>query len=212
MKKVIQGVVFKGIVAGVVMSSTLTSSVALAQDSELDITANVGLYSKYIWRGWNLKDDMSIQGGVDLGYNGFYAGIWGGSDETLGTEIDLYAGYGHTFNDNFALEVGFIQYRFDHRNVEQDEVHVTADFNLFSLSYHDGEAEYDYIEANTSFELSDEFTLDLHYGIEDNDVRDWYDYSATLTYAINDTFSVFLAVSDKEDNDDEIFGGFVGNF
>jgi uncharacterized protein (TIGR02001 family) len=207
MRRILEGIVIAG-----VLVSGLTPGSALADGHEAEITANVGVYSKYMWRGWNLNDDISVQGGIDLAYGQFYAGIWGGTDETLGTEIDYYAGVSHRFHEYLSLEVGFIQYRFDHHSIEQDEVHVTADFSLFSLSYHDGEADYDYIEANTSFELTATLSLDLHYGVEDNDVRDWYDYSARLNYTINDKYSLFLAASDKEDNDDEIYAGLIGNF
>lgn len=200
-------------VQGVVIACMLASGgSAVADDNELEVEANVGVFSKYIWRGWNVNDDVSIQGGFDAAYGDFYAGVWGGEDEANGAEIDLYFGWGKSFNDYFAIDVGFLQYRYAKKSIELDEVHITLDFTVVSVTYHDGEADYDYLEINKGFELNEQLSLDLHYGLEDNGSNDWYDYSATLSYAINESYSVAIAYSDKERNDTHIVASLVGVF
>ncbi|MEQ1669912.1 MAG: TorF family putative porin, partial [Hyphomicrobium sp.] len=58
---------------------------------------NIGAVSDYMFRGFSQRDDKpAIQGGADIGYGIFYAGVWASNvDENFvatNTEIDLYAG------------------------------------------------------------------------------------------------------------------------
>ncbi|MFT4927293.1 MAG: hypothetical protein ACI8WB_003399 [Phenylobacterium sp.] len=207
MKKTLQGIVIASVLA-----SGLTCGSVLADENEFEVSANVGIFSQYIWRGWSLNDNPSLQGGFDVAYGNFTAGIWGGEDRTLGTEIDFYVGWGKSFHDYFAVDVGFVQYRFDKESVELDEVHLTLDFTVVSVTYHDGEADYDYLEINKGFELGEQFSLDLHYGQEGNHYNDWYDYGVTLSYAFNDSYTASVGYSDKENNDEELYFSLVGTF
>lgn len=82
-------------------------------------TFNLGLYSEYIFRGVSLTDGPSLQGGADLGHSsGFYVGTWlsnldpyyYGRSKALGTdgnhvEQDFYAGYAHTFESGFGVNL-----------------------------------------------------------------------------------------------------------
>jgi uncharacterized protein (TIGR02001 family) len=82
-------------------------------------TMNLGLYSEYMFRGVSLSDGPAVQGGADLGHSsGFYVGTWfsnidafnAGRNKSLGTdgnkyEVDFYAGYAHTFESGFGVNV-----------------------------------------------------------------------------------------------------------
>ena len=69
-----------------------------------DISANVGYYSQYVWRGEQQNAGQSaVQGGLDYGvtlldtYVDFYVGFWGsnvsgGTNTLSGNELDYYGG------------------------------------------------------------------------------------------------------------------------
>ncbi len=93
---------------------------ALAQEAEatpaFSLSANVGLFSDYRFRGYSLSDkDIALQGGFDLETaSGFYAGVWASSIDTFAgseTEVDLYVGYGGALGD-LAYDVGFLAYTY----------------------------------------------------------------------------------------------------
>ncbi len=82
-----------------VIASALLAATSAAQAIELDLSANVGVQSNYLWRGVTQTDDKAaVSGGIDLGTDTpFYMGTWlsnvdFGGDES--TEVDLYAGLG----------------------------------------------------------------------------------------------------------------------
>ena len=101
---------------------------AAAPESAHSYSANVGLFSQYIWRGMTqTKKQPALQGGVDYAHaSGFYAGAWvsnvgwlkdGGSASLYksgGTvELDLYGGYGGEFGETgIGYDLGVIQYIF----------------------------------------------------------------------------------------------------
>lgn len=198
---------------GILLGSVMLANPVYADDAfDLEVSANIGMVTEYIWRGWNINDELSAQGGFDLNYGNFYAGTWGGTDGNYGTEIDLYVGYAGQFNDKFSYDVGVIQYRYPKVDKNVEEWHVTVGYDFLSLSYHGGEDDYDYIEMNASFDLTDEFSLELHYGHEDNGNWTWNDYGVTLHYQINDSYRMFVAASDKENNDSHVYAGIIGEF
>jgi len=58
----------------------------------VDVSANLGYNSQYIFRGIPQKNSSAF-GGLDLSAGGFYLGTWG-ADVGEGLEIDYYGGYG----------------------------------------------------------------------------------------------------------------------
>jgi uncharacterized protein (TIGR02001 family) len=58
----------------------------------VDLSANIGYNSQYIYRGIPQKNSSAFAG-LDLEAGGFYAGTWG-ADVGDGLEIDYYGGYG----------------------------------------------------------------------------------------------------------------------
>lgn len=72
------------------------------------ISANVGVVSDYRFRGISQSnEEPALQGGVDYAHDsGVYLGLWGSSVEfgDASAEIDLYGGWGGSFN---AVDVKF---------------------------------------------------------------------------------------------------------
>jgi len=91
--------------------------------SEHTVTANLGLFSNYLYRGISQTSAKpAVQGGVDYAHSsGFYAGVWGSniswlSDAAVATaaslELDTYAGYKSSFAADFTYDVGFLRYNY----------------------------------------------------------------------------------------------------
>ena len=84
----------------------IAATPAFAQEEEdtgpLDVSANIGVYSDYRFRGVSLNlEDVAVQGGVDLSYAvsdsvSLYVGNWNSNlNKNAGygnTEVDLYGG------------------------------------------------------------------------------------------------------------------------
>jgi uncharacterized protein (TIGR02001 family) len=112
------------------VSAAVNAGGALAADaapapSPHTFTANVGLFSQYIFRGLTqTNEDPAIQGGFDYAYNfgpaSFYVGNWnsniswltdGGQYSSSSLESDIYAGVKGNFGESdFSWDVGVLQY------------------------------------------------------------------------------------------------------
>jgi uncharacterized protein (TIGR02001 family) len=81
-----------------VLLLTTISAPAMA----VDLSANIGYNSQYIYRGIPQKNSSAF-GGLDLSTGDFYLGTWG-ADVGDGIEIDYYGGYGfHVGDFNFGV-------------------------------------------------------------------------------------------------------------
>lgn len=87
-----------------------------ASAEELGISFNIGATTDYVFRGFSQSAaDPVAQGGLDVTYGMFYAGVWGsGIDFGTGApnaEVDFYTGITPTFaNINFDLGVIYYVY------------------------------------------------------------------------------------------------------
>lgn len=157
MIKLKQAALFAGLA-----SAGLASVPALAADSPHTLTANVGLYSQYIFRGLTqTNEEPALQGGFDYAHSsGFYLGVWGsniswlkenattsstsvaGSYKSGGSlELDFYGGYKGSIGD-FGYDVGLLQYYYPGQtNTATDikantlEAYVAGSWKWFSLKY-----------------------------------------------------------------------------
>ena len=121
---------FKKIAVASAVAAALGSGIAQAQTppaSPHTISANVGLYSQYIFRGLTQTDgDPALQGGADYSHSsGFYAGFWASNIEWTknnnfgapgsyidggDVEIDFYGGYKWGFAPDWTLDLGTLYY------------------------------------------------------------------------------------------------------
>ncbi|HEY6598464.1 MAG TPA: TorF family putative porin, partial [Pseudomonadales bacterium] len=112
----------KALLAASVAAAVAMPCIAQAQTPaatpapDFTLTANVGLFSDYRFRGFTQTDyNPAIQGGFDFAHSsGFYLGNWNSNiSSTLYNgapiEMDFYGGYKHAFGD-FTLDIGAIYY------------------------------------------------------------------------------------------------------
>src|SRR5688500_18928158 len=90
-----------------------------------EVTGNATLTSDYIWRGsTQTQGDAAVQAGVKVaGESGFYGSIWGSNVEFApethtSSEYDFTLGWGHSLNDDWALDVNVLHYRYPSTTVD----------------------------------------------------------------------------------------------
>jgi uncharacterized protein (TIGR02001 family) len=119
MKVKVKVKLIKSLVAGSLIISA-TSGFAEDTASDYSFSANIGLYSDYIFRGYTqTQGQPALQGGFDMEHkSGFYGGTWasnvdwttaGGYMNDNSIEIDLYAGYA-TEVSGLGLDAGVLQF------------------------------------------------------------------------------------------------------
>jgi uncharacterized protein (TIGR02001 family) len=136
-------------------------SAPAAEASPHSLTANVGLFSSYRFRGIDQTfGKPALQGGVDYAHeSGFYAGNWNSSvssgagfpDGNL--EMDFYGGWKKSWGD-FGLDLGGILYyypgsegralgaRADRGAVTNKELYVGGSWKFLSLKYYHSVDDY----------------------------------------------------------------------
>jgi len=169
----------------------------LYAENELITNVELSYVSKYLFRGWNLNDDPSMQGELSLTYGDMSAGLWGGSDQELGTEIDWYLSYELELSESLSLDIGIEQFRYDNAAYDIFELYAGLNLNHFGLYFHVGEHGYRYLELNYEVKLNDSWSLSPHIGVEEDDER-LMDAGLQLFYTINDNFSAGLTLVDKK--------------
>lgn len=102
-----------------ILTTAIASSASFAIQAQADVSATATLVSDYVYNGVSNTDgDATLQGSVDW-YNdaGFYAGVWAsGLDEvaysSAEVEIDYYAGYAGSINDDLGFDLGYAFYTY----------------------------------------------------------------------------------------------------
>jgi len=151
-------------------------AVATAADSPHSLSANVSLYSNYVFRGISQTgNDPAIQGGFDYAHaSGVYIGTWasnvGWIEDFQGyasgnMEIDLYGGYRGSMGD-ISYDLGVITYYYPGKKAgavtaNTTELYASVGWKWFTLKY--------------SYALSDEV-----FGFANADGSGYWDLSASL--------------------------------
>ncbi len=151
-------------------------------------SANVGLFSEYVFRGiTNSNEGPAIQGGFDYAHaSGFYAGGWasniefggGPASDTASIEIDVYAGYAAKLANGIGWDVGMIYYAYPDQNED-----VGADYNYYE-SY--GKLNYSWagIPFTPSLEVGLYYSPD-YFGEDGDAVYTYGTVGASLPYDFN---------------------------
>ncbi len=149
-----------------VIAAALVLGSAAAPALAVELEANAGIVSEYVFRGIPSSDgEAAAQGGLDATWDsGLYLGTWGSSvafeddDPTAvppvatagtsdGVEIDFYGGWGNEIGD-FAYSVGATLYTYtDDADDDYFEYNFGAAWKWFSASYAVGE--YDNFDEPT---------------------------------------------------------------
>lgn len=106
-----------------------------------EVGVDIGAFSKYIWRGYELSDDsVVIQPSITVGYRGFSINMWGNLDTDLDdldpdtpdksefNETDLTLAYDRSFGP-VDLEAGYIYYGLDGMDDSQ-EVYLSIGLDI----------------------------------------------------------------------------------
>ena len=185
------------IVAGILTLSMLGAgaAAALAEEAAPSADASVSLYSKYVWRGYELSDDsIVIQPSLSVSYKGFGANLWANldSDESVNettkwTETDLTLSYDSSY-EKLGYGVGYIYYALNaDGDSDTQELYATIGYDTllsptfavyYDIDAFDGDTYFN-LGISHSFALSDAVSLDLgftagYYIIDSGDE----DYSA----------------------------------
>ncbi|MDD5406510.1 MAG: TorF family putative porin [Sulfurovaceae bacterium] len=159
------------LIAIMAMSSFIYADgdIVAAEQSDFTYSANMALTSNYVWRGLSqTSNSAAIQGGIDLGYKGFYAGTWGSNVEFSGyeasMELDLYGGYKGELA-GIGYDLGYIAYNYP--NSTHDLNFQEAYFGLSKNIGNLGLSGKYYLNTNAPFGLdkSDYWELDAAYNL-----------------------------------------------
>ncbi|UCG72771.1 MAG: hypothetical protein JSV45_16275 [Chromatiales bacterium] len=197
---------------------TLTTCLAVlamlsgAPAMAVDVTANGGLNSEYIFRGIPQSDgDAAAFGGLDAEWDlGFFAGVWastvdsgtGGND---GIEYDLYGGWAGGVGD-FSYGVGITLYRYtDSFDDDYNEVNLTGGWRFLTVNIDIGEYEnfsgpdQDYQHSLVTAEYNGFYaSWGAFYDDFDGDYFT-VGYGNTLTVADTDLFDYSLSIIHSTD-------------
>lgn len=162
--------------AGVALAATaLLSTAAFAQTPpaaapaptpDWTFTANVGLYSQYVFRGLSQTNEKpALQGGLDLAHkSGFYVGTWGSniswlSDATpavsASLEWDLYGGYKGQITDDLGYDVGLLYYYYPGKYPSGGYTRPDTLEGYAGLSWKFLSLKYSYVLGNKTFGFPD---------------------------------------------------------
>lgn len=156
---------------------------------EHTLTANVGLFSEYIFRGISQTGGKpAVQGGFDYAHSsGFYAGTWAsniswledfGAYNRSSLEWDLYGGYKNNFpgQDDWNYDVGLYYYYYPgHKNPNASSA------NTLELY---GAVGWKWVSLKASYTLSDNYFGTRPTGEKSQGT--WY-YDLSGTYPFPDT-------------------------
>jgi uncharacterized protein (TIGR02001 family) len=204
MKKLVHALVLTGLIG--------VPATVVAAESPHSLSANVGLYSDYVFRGISQTGgEPAIQGGLDYSHaSGFYLGTWASNVGWLedfqgyskgNVEIDVYGGYGGSMGD-ISYDVGAIRYMYPgERNgktkADTTEVYGSLGWKWFTVKYSyylsdevfgfgpnaDGS---DYIDLSASYPVGDTgLTLGAHWGkfnFENHSSADYEDWKVSAEY------------------------------
>ncbi|MBU0730657.1 MAG: hypothetical protein KKE17_03580 [Proteobacteria bacterium] len=150
----------------------LSNGIAAAEDKpEADLT--VGIYSKYVWRGFALSDDnMVIQPSMTVGYKGFAFNLWGNldTDNTAAdsqefNETDMTISYDGSAG-KLGYSLGYIYYAIEGTDTQEVYAGVSIDTILSPALtvYKDFDtfpSYYILLAVSHSFEIAKDISLDL---------------------------------------------------
>jgi len=191
---------------------------AILPVAQADTSANVGVTSNYVFRGFTqTRDRLAIQGGVDYTQaSGFYAGAWasqvdlprGGRNnkDVTGLEVDGYAGVNTELQGGMVLDLGVIQYSYTDADMgDARELYFGLGAGPVTGTYYWGDdtnqslSRYQYLDLKYKMDLGDDVGLVLHYGhYEQRSGLKYDDISASLKKKILDAdVSVTATTEDK---------------
>ena len=169
---------------------------ANAADTGVSVSANVGIFSKYRWRGLDQSArEPAIQGGFDLAHtSGLYIGTWmsnvdfAGNADSVSSELDFYGGFGFEAANGVGVDLNFTQFLYpgglDSLNYDFQEwgiglskdfgaAAVSAGFN-YSDEFYGKSGDAQYIQGGVDIPLPASLGLSAHVGHQTVDKNSTY--------------------------------------
>jgi uncharacterized protein (TIGR02001 family) len=194
----------------------LTAAQAAHAQSQPEFAYNIGVVTDYVFRGFSQSDeDLAVQGGIDVGVDGFYAGGWASTvdfgDDT-DAEVDIYGGY-RTQLAGFDVDIGAVAYLYvgQPSAADYDYIELKAAASraigpatvgvvtYYSPDFFGVDEEAFYAEVKSSFALSPSLTASGALGHQSLDVNDDYaTWNVGLTYAFPSLFSLDVRYHDTD--------------
>lgn len=114
------------------MSAFVIALTATAPAHAVELAANIGFMSDYVFRGIE-QAQTAAMAGVDVTHAGLYAGTWA-ADVDQGLEIDLYGGYNGALGD-LTYGIGATGYYYtDDFDDTYQELNLAAGYGIFSVA------------------------------------------------------------------------------
>ncbi len=178
--------------------SLAVAAFCAAQAANAEVTATVGLYSDYDFRGYSQTEgDPAVQGSIDYAGDSFYIGAWGSNVEfgegiDGNVELDLFAGWATEYESGWRSDVGVTWYLYPGSQENDNEVETADYWELYagggfgpvdvkywySPDLYDSSETASYLEANAAFDLPWELGIGLHAGYS---FGDYYDLLSDLS-------------------------------
>jgi hypothetical protein len=179
---------------------SLCASPCLALDVEA--SASLGLFDKYLWRGIDLSDSTAVtQGAVEVSAGGFTLGAWGNAQlEDDGAyqggeinEVDITLDYTLDVNDLLSVSVGNITYVLEDLG-DTNEAYVGATINTLLSPTLTAYWDWDQAEENGLF-----YTAAVSHAFEPCDFAA-INLGALVSYNDQSDYSVYYydAVADAD--------------
>ncbi len=151
-----------------------------------EFSGNVALTTDYRFRGISQGDrSPAIQGGFDLVLDsGFYVGTWASNVTFSGAalELDIYGGFAGDLTEELSYDVGVLYYAYPEDDSldldglsdrDLDYVELYGSLSLgdgsvglaYSPDYFFETGSFIYLFGDYSIPLAENWTLDLHYGL-----------------------------------------------
>ncbi len=173
--------------SALVMSMALIGMLAVTPLATAEeFSGNVALATDYRFRGISQGDrSPAIQGGFDLELeNGFYVGTWASNVTFSGAamELDVYGGFTGVLAEGATYDVGVLYYAYPeddstdlngtgNRDLDYVELYGSVSFGdatlglAYSPDYFFETDTFFYIYGDYSFALAENWSLDVHYGL-----------------------------------------------
>ncbi len=203
-----------------IAASAIVATMSFAPVANAELGASVSVANMYLWRGFDLGDgSAAVSGDIVLSGAGFYGGVWASSgDDALGSEYDLFVGYGGEVGI-FSYDLSVWNYNYPDAGLngagfgaqdgtagELSEAILSLGLGPVSLTYYDniaGGSGYTYITLGATFGAFS-VTLGQH-SDELVGISGEKPTHLDLSYAYNDnvsfTVSKFIADEDFVDDD-----------
>lgn len=168
-----------------ILSAVLFTLVAFASTgfaAETSGSASVDVMSSYMWRGFEIHEDVAIQPSVSMSYGGFGANLWADYDTGPGEAIETDLTLNYTFSvDKITFDAGYIYYGLDGAEDTQ-EIYLSLGFDVMlspSLAVY-----YDFDEGDGAFIVA---SIGHSIGLP-NDLS--LDLGASLSYNADSDYSI----------------------